>query len=103
MDAPLSFDKLENFNDDLPSLGSLSEVKGKLINVLPELSWDSPYTATYVSNGFSIDFSIDQEAYVSSIILAITGNELPVQLIKSICSPYGWYALEIDSNRYLNL
>ena len=103
MDAPLSFDKLENFNDNLPSLGSISEVRYKLLNILPELNWDSLYTASFTTNQFSIDFSIDQEPHVSSIILAITGDELPVQLIKSICNPYGWYALEIDSNRYLNL
>ena len=103
MDSPLSFDKLENFNDDLPSLGSIYEVRAKLIKVLPNLNWDSLYTATYISSQFSIEFSIDQESNVGSIILAITGDELPVQLIKSICKPYGWYALEIDSNRYLNL
>jgi len=86
---PLSEDLQER---DFLALGSASEVRQRISELLGDVDWSDPTWGSYHGDGFAIEFSLEEEGVISNVGLRITGGGDAIAAIVRVAKPLSWSA-----------
>lgn len=85
-------------------LGIYDDIKKLFSEVFPAAEFFRPGYGWGVldTDEYSIEFSIDEEEPITSIVLQIRGGETPIDVIKKICQKTAWRAIDTSSGDFMN-
>jgi hypothetical protein len=72
------------------SLGSAREVRERIAEILPGVTFDEHGRGTFARTGYSVTFDTGADDYVRSVVLEITGRPAAVPSIARIIAKTGW-------------
>lgn len=96
---------VEDIADDhqaLP-LGDAADVRTRISAVLPEVDWTDPAWGVLEGDGFSIEFNFQADGPVTGFMLHVRGRGDPITPTITLCSAYGWAALDTSAGEFLDL
>lgn len=89
-------------DEQLQSLGSLSEVQATVASVFPNTDWTDPRWGIFSSEIGSIEFDVGKADPVESIGLHVRADDLIVDGILTLCDRFGCQALDASDGRFLS-
>ena len=85
------------------TLGPKKEVLQKIQQVLPTANFDDPKWGYYRGEVCSIEFNLDDTAYLDYLVLHIRGGGTrPIQIIKALCEMFDCYAMNGDNGEQMD-
>ena len=94
-DGPLPSEESMNVKDYRPPpVGEVDIVRNKLSKSVPEIDWSDPNRGGIQGDGFFIEFNLQKDGIVQSIMLQIYGGGNPLPIIHKLCSDNDWFAFD---------
>ena len=100
--APPRFEDIVDDRHFLP-LGDAADVRSRIVAVLPGVDWADPDWGVLKGEDFSIEFNFQEGGTVTGFMLHVRGGGDPITPIVSLCSAYGWAALDTSTGAFLDL
>jgi hypothetical protein len=72
------------------TLGGVREVRERIAEILPGVTFDEEGRGTFARTGYSVTFDTGTEDYVRAVALEITGRPAAVPSIARIIAKTGW-------------
>ena len=102
MNVPSNIESSAEIEEDLPVLGSKTEVLSMLSNTLPSIVLSDPTWGILDGDSFSIEFNIGDEDPVHTIMLHVRGSDDVIEVIDRICQYSRWRALDTSTGDFMN-
>ena len=88
-------------DEQLGSLGSLSEVQSTISEVFPHTDWTDPHWGVFSSELGSIEFNVGKTDPADSVALHVRADDAIVEGILALCERLGCQALDASDGNFL--
>lgn len=102
MNPPPDITSVEELGEELPPLGSKTEVLSTLTQLFPNGNFSDTSWGVLDGDDFSIEFNLGNDDSIDIMMLHVRGNDKVISIIQKICEHTGWSAFDSAMGDFIN-